>query len=467
MDWLHMSATQRPDHPALVMPDCILTYRELDHYTHSLVAHLLSLGVRPRSRIGILLPSCVEYVVLLHALRRINAVAVPLNTRLSASELAYQESFCDLILTESTLGWKAEIVGFVDDYANYKTDNDLTQPLACLFTSGTSGKPKLAELSVGAVYHSAIASALRIGHDPDDRWLCTLPLYHIGGLSIIMRAAFYGITVVLLPAFDIQQVNHALDHHAVTLASFVPTMIYRLMASRSTPPPHLRLVLLGGAAATPDLITRAEAAGFPIATTYGLTEAASQVCTQRPAQTRLKPGSVGKPLPFAQIRVLDESGNSSPVGQIGTIHVSAPTLMTRYVDQPEATAKALSEGWLDTGDLGYLDTDGDLWIVQRRSDLIVSGGENIYPAEVETALKHHPSIADAAVIGLPHPEWGQQVAAVLVLLPNATLDTAALTTFLRQSLAGYKLPRAFRVVEALPQTASGKIERRTLISLFY
>ncbi|MCU0475956.1 MAG: o-succinylbenzoate--CoA ligase [Anaerolineae bacterium] len=465
MDWLKMSALQRPNHPAVVLPDAEVSYIELDMLVNSALPRLIAQGIRPYQRVGLLLSSGLEYVVYIHALRRMNAVVVPLNTRLSASELAYQQQFCDQVISGSTLGLKAETGVFSNDYANLSL-NQPSQPFACLFTSGTSGKPKLAELSLGALYHSAIASALRIGHTPDDRWLCTLPLYHIGGLSIIMRAALYGITVVLLPSFDIAQVNHALDHQAVTLASFVPTMVYRLIASRTTPPPHLRLVLLGGAAATPDLVQRAEAAGFPIATTYGLTEAASQVCTQLPAQTRLKPASVGKPLPFAQIRVLDDAGGEAPTGQVGAIHVNTPTLMTRYVDNPEATAKAINDGWLDTGDLGYLDPEGDLFIVQRRSDLIVSGGENVYPAEVEAALKQHPSIADAAVVGLPHPEWGQQVAAVLVLQPTATLDIQALDVFLRQSLAGYKLPRRYRTLEALPQTASGKIERRALPALF-
>lgn len=468
MDWLQMSAAHYPDRPALIFGTDVLTYRQLDTEVNAAAAQLLEQYPSGLSgkRVGLYLPSSVDYVPLVHALIRLGSVIVPLNTRLSEHELTAQMGRCDVVLTPSTWVRKAETVVLSNDYANLHTPFDLRRPFAWIFTSGTTGQPKAAELSLFAIYHSAIASALRIGHHPDDRWLCTLPLYHIGGLSIIMRAALYGICVVLQDGFNLNAVNHALDHQKVTLASFVPTMLYRLIQVRQALPPHLRLVLLGGAAATPELVSAAQAAGFPLATTYGLTEAASQVCTQLPEQTRQKPGSVGKPLPFAQIRVIDGHGNDCPPGDVGEILVHSPTLMTGYADNLQATAAAIRDGWLYTGDLGYLDHDGDLWLVQRRSDLIVSGGENVYPAEVEAALRSHPAIADVVVVGLPHPEWGQQVAAAIILKPNISITAQALVAELRARLAGYKIPRIIRYVDSFPLTASSKIDRKAVAGLF-
>lgn len=470
MDWLRSCAKSIPHHIALITEEETYTFESLDRRVDSLCYWLThTFGVTQGTSVGIHLPSSAEYVGIIHALNRLSAVAVPLNTRLSASELTYQKQFCDIVVDESTQGLKAVFMGGLNDYAKlFKHQLDLNQPYLRLFTSGTTGQPKAAELTRSAVFYNAIASAFRIGHQSNDRWLCTLPLYHIGGLSILIRSVISGTGVVLLRGFDTASVNHALDVHQVTLASFVPTMLYRLTEARTTPPSKLRLVLLGGAAATSDLVSKAKAAGFPIATTYGLTEAASQVCTQLPESTHHKPASVGKPLPFVNVRVVNSQGDDCSTSEIGEIIINGPTLMLQYVNNPTATAQTLRDGWLYTGDLGYLDADGDLHLVQRRSDLIVSGGENIYPAEVEAALRLHPVVQDAAVIGLPHPEWGQQPAAAVILRPNITAPPPVneIIQFLRQHLAGYKIPRIIRFVDALPLTASGKIERRQVMFLF-
>ena len=222
------------------------------------------------------------------------------------------------------------------------------------------------------------------------------------------------------------------------------------------------MVLLGGAAATVDLLTAANEAGVPVAATYGLTETASQVATALPADVQRKPDSVGQPLLFTETRIADSDGNTLPHGQIGEILVRGPQVMAAYYRNPPATDSALREGWLYTGDMGRLDADGDLYVVQRRSDMIVSGGENIYPAEVEAALREHPAVADVCVVGLPDAEWGQRCAAAVQLRAGETLSRDALLSFSRTRLAGYKQPAAnlIRFVDALPQTASGKIARQ-------
>jgi O-succinylbenzoic acid--CoA ligase len=245
-------------------------------------------------------------------------------------------------------------------------------------------------------------------------------------------------------------------------------MLHRLLAMRKGQawPASLRHILLGGAAATPELLAAAQASSAPVATTYGLTEAASQVATLCPADVVRKPGSVGRPLMFTNVRIVDETGATLPPGEKGEIVVTGPTVMSGYYKNPAATAKTIRNGDLFTGDIGYLDDEGDLWLVQRRNDIIISGGENIYPAEVEAVLRQHPAVAAVAVVGVPNAEWGQVVAALVECHPQQQVTVAELLAFSRQRLAGYKQPRLLAFTDALPQTASGKIERRTVIERF-
>jgi len=371
-------------------------------------------------------------------------------------------------------------------------DNSLQ---AIVFTSGTTGHPKGAMITFDNHFSGAMASAYRLGLDVNDRWLSVLPLYHVGGLAVIFRCCLYGTAVLLHSRFHLDTINHSLDHDRPTLISLVPTMLYRLLQTRAHWPASLRLILLGGAAAAPELVekTNMMPRKLPIAndqlsivnadsltidnwqltinnspppliaTTYGLTEAASQVATQTPADTAQKPGSVGKPLLFTKVEIVDENGRSLPPGVPGEIVVSGPTIMQGYYNNPEATEQALRNGRLHTGDIGYLDKDGDLWLVQRRSDIIISGGENVYPAEVEKVLEMNTAVSAACVVGIPDPEWGQKVVALVQLLPDAQMTEEKLLAFSREQLAGYKQPRHIHFVDQLPLTASGKIHRKAVI----
>jgi O-succinylbenzoic acid--CoA ligase len=267
---------------------------------------------------------------------------------------------------------------------------------------------------------------------------------------------------VLQNGFDPTAVWDALTIHKCTHVSFVPTMLYRLLKAydESEFPESLRLILLGGAAASDILLDSAVKRGLPVAPTYGLTEATSQVATILPDEARRKRGSVGKPLPHVSVRIVDEQGNDLPNGKYGEIVVRGKTIMRGYLDQPDLN------GELHTGDIGYFDGDGDLWLVQRRSDLIISGGENIYPVEIENVLRGHPNIEDVCVIGVPDAEWGQSVAAAIALRIGETLTENELITWARERLAGYKVPRSIKFVEALPMTASGKLERKSVRAMF-
>ncbi|MEJ2751985.1 MAG: fatty acid--CoA ligase family protein, partial [Chloroflexota bacterium] len=227
----------------------------------------------------------------------------------------------------------------------------------------------------------------------------------------------------------------------------------------------LRHVLLGGAAAPQEIIAAGRELGIPISATYGLTEASSQVATTVHEDLYQKPGSVGKPLLFTQVAILDNAGRKTPPMTAGEIIVSGPTVMAGYDGDAESTSEVLKEGWLHTGDVGYLDEDGDLWVVQRQNDIIISGGENVYPAEVETVLQTHPAVAGACVVGIADEEWGPRIAAAIVLAEPEEVTAEALLDYCRQRLAGYKLPRRVVFLNDLPQTASGKIKRDAVAEL--
>ncbi|MGB7337803.1 MAG: o-succinylbenzoate--CoA ligase [Phototrophicaceae bacterium] len=485
-DWLAARAQASPDKIAIIEhfddeTRSTITYQHLHQRVDQFCYQLQDAGVQSGQHVAMLMMNSTLAIVPFFAALRMGLVFVPLNTRLTVDELDFQiqQADVDWVLPYGTTDQLAglrdkghQIVVFPrKQKANKKPypqrEIDLDAPFFIVHTSGTSGKPKGAMLSYGNVFHSALASAYRIGHQPDDIWLCVLPLYHVGGLSILVRAVLYGITVDLRQTFDVEAINHALTHQPITLISLVPTMLYRLLEIRQGEwHPALRLVLLGGAAATSDLMQTCIDNHIPVASTYGLSEAASQVATTLSGDAVRKAGTVGKPLLFTQVKIVDEAGNPQASGEYGEILVKGLTVMQGYYNNPEATAKTIQDGWLHTGDIGYLDAEGDLFLVQRRSDLIVTGGENVYPAEVEAVLRQMPAIAQIAVVGISDAEWGQKVAAAIVLADQQTVSEHDISDFARQHLAGYKIPRVIRFVDALPLTASGKIQRGAVQALF-
>ncbi len=484
-DWLTARAYATPQATALIIGEQVWVYRELDQLVDHYCAGLSRFGVTPGQHIATLIPNGLAAICLMHALARLGAVLVPLNTRLTVAELQWQieQSDCRMLIYAVETASVATQLAAIGDYAavdaatlavgeGHATKEtvpshpfQLDAPQAIVFTSGTTGRPKGAVLTFANHFWGATASSYRLGLLPTDRWLSCLPLYHVGGLAVVFRACLYGTTIVLHERFDLEAFDASLERDQITLTSVVPTMLHRLLALRKGRPwpTTLRHILLGGAAATPELLAESRLSGAPVATTYGLTEAASQVATLCPQDVVRKPGSVGKPLMFTTVRIVDEGGKTLPAGEKGEIVVCGPTVMAEYYKNPDATAKTLRSGALFTGDIGFLDEEGDLWLVQRRNDIIISGGENIYPAEVEATLRQHPAVAAACVVGLPDAEWGQRVAALVECQPGMHVTAAALLAFSRQQLAGYKQPRTIEFIDALPQTASGKVERRTVV----
>ncbi|MFN2137115.1 MAG: o-succinylbenzoate--CoA ligase [Candidatus Promineifilaceae bacterium] len=482
-DWLLARALSTPRALALVIGDQSWDYGALNVLVEHF-ARALSSQITVGDRIAVLLPNNLHFACLIHAAARMGAVLVPLNRRLSPSELAWQieRARCKVIIASQETATMLAKPAPTDPPLLLSEDLAASQPRgperwppvdtnrlqSIVFTSGTTGSPKGAKLTLGNHFYSAVASSYRLGVEPMDLWLCCLPLYHVGGMAIMLRSCLYGTAAILHDGFDLQAIRADLIMRPVTLLSLVPTMLHRLLRVQPATqwPETLRHVLLGGAAVPPELLAICHKQGIPVSVTYGLTEAASQVATMIGADVWHKPGSSGHPLLFTQLKIVNSDGDRLLPRQIGEIIVKGPTVMSGYDGDEAATNQALRAGWLFTGDMGYLDEDGDLWVVQRGDDIIISGGENIYPAEVEAILASHPQVEEVCVVGLAEPEWGQIVAAALVLASDESLDRKALTAFCRDRLAGYKIPRRVLFLKELPKTASGKIHRRAVAEKF-
>lgn len=475
-DWLASRVAISPQAPAVWVGSVHYTYANLWQLTQEMCGWLASYPWPANRRVAMLLPNSVPAIAAVYAAARLGLVLVPLNTRLTLAELSWQlaHTQCEwLICDEPTAGLAQQLPGRLLNLSQRTQTASFTphpwaleQTQAIVFTSGTSGRPKGVELTFGNHFYSAMSSAYRLGLQASDLWLSCLPLYHVGGLAVVFRSCLYGTAIDLHPKFELAEVQQALAEKPITMISLVPTMLYRLLESPTTWPGSLRLALIGGAAASPELVSQAISQGIPLSTTYGMTETASQIATNPPAEQKAKPGSVGQPLLFTQVKVLDEAGQEQSAGSYGELWVAGPTVMKGYFNNPAANQERLVGAFFRTGDIGYKDEAGDLFVVQRRTDLIVSGGENVYPAEVETVLRQHPAVQEVCVVGVPDPEWGQKVAAMIQTRPGQMVSETELALFCQGQLAGYKRPRLWQLVTELPLTASGKIHRPGVTAAF-
>jgi O-succinylbenzoic acid--CoA ligase len=332
---------------------------------------------------------------------------------------------------------------------------DLDAPAAIVFTSGTTARPRAVVLSHGNLTASADAWAAVLLPRPTDRWLACLPLFHVAGLAIIVRAARWGVPVEIVPRFRPDQVARRFAA-GISHCSIVGSQLGPLIESVGGPPPAtLRALLVGGGPLPEALIVRARSAGFPVLTTYGMTETASGIAVGGADPTTRADVVALRPLPGVDVRIMDPDAAG-----VGGILVRGPMVSARYLDDPASTAVRSRDGWLETGDLGRVDGRGCLHVLDRRDDLIVSGGENVSPAEVEAALLEFPGVRDAAVVGQPDPVWGSVPVAAVVAAVGAALTDADLERHCRERLAGYKVPVRFHRFEELPRNATGKLVRR-------
>jgi O-succinylbenzoic acid--CoA ligase len=434
-NWLAQRATTCPDRVAVVGVGGEMTYAQLEAEAASAARRLAGLGVRRGSLVPLELAPGPDHVILLHALMKLGAVAFPVDPRLSAAERPAELNDAPVAIStpEDAGGPEADLP--------LLGEHDLDAVQCRILTSGTSGVPRSVELTYGNHLWSAVGSAFNLGVDPADRWLCCLPLHHVGGLSIVMRSAIYGTCVDVHERFDAAAVAGALERGGVTIVSLVGTQLARLLGigARVDVP---RVILVGGGPIPVALLGRATAEGATIVQTYGLTEAASQVTTLAPADASRKIGSAGRPLLTTHLRIED-----------GEILVQGPTVAPSRLDEA---------GWLHTGDHGWIDEEGFLYVHGRLDDLIVTGGENVVPAEVEAVLADHPGIAEAAVVGREDPEWGQAVEAVLVAAGPEPPGEEELRRHCAATLAAHKVPKRFAFVDELPRTESGKLRRAAL-----
>jgi O-succinylbenzoic acid--CoA ligase len=439
--WLSTAAEAVPEHVALIAGDQSITYGELDRRAADAARRLAGLGVGRDDRVALVFEPSAEYVLLLHALVKLGAVAAPLDPRLTDAEF---EDLVAALGPRITVRDAREVLD-ATEAADVDLDESMeTESVHCVIhTSGSGGRPKPVELTYGNQLWNAIGSGVRIGVAPTDLWLCCLPLHHVGGLAIVMRSALYR-TGLVLERFHPESIGKRLASDPVTIMSLVPTMLDRLLDAGADLGP-LRCVLLGGGPAPQALVQRALDAGARVTPTYGLTEAASQVATMSPGEAPQKPGSVGPPILTTEVRIDDD----------GAICVRGPSVAPNVADE---------HGWLRTNDVGRLDDDGYLYVLGRADEVIVTGGENVSPEEVEGVLMEHPAVADAGVAASEDPEWQQAVIARVVVSDGGEVTEAELREFCRERLAGFKVPKAITFVSELPRNAQGKLLRRELNS---
>jgi O-succinylbenzoic acid--CoA ligase len=465
-------AESKPDAPAVLEPGRTWTFAALDAHADALAAGLVSVGVQPGDRVALLAVPSASAIALLVAAGRVGACVAPLGTSLTAPELAAAGVVIGPRLAvhdaEHLDGARALGVPTVPLEALAASARgarvpaialDPDVPAVAILTSGTTGRPKAAVLSHASMAASAAAWSAAL--PAATGWVLCLGLAHVAGVGVAWRAIGAGVPLRTIPAFDAALVLDALRHRPASHASLVPAQLIRLLdaADREARGPghaNLRAVLLGGAPIPPDLVTRALAAGWPVVPTYGLTEAGSGVSALATGDVAAHPGSAGRPLPGVEVRIADPAADGT-----GELQVRTPAAFSGYLGHPEATAAAFeADGWLRTGDAGRIDEDGFLHVLDRRDDLLVSGGENVFPAEVEAVIAEHPAIAEAGVAGRADPTWGAVPVASVVLRPGAPVPSDAdLQAFCRARLAPYKIPVAFLVVAALPRTESGKLRR--------
>ena len=503
-DVVSEQARSRGASPALIFEERITTYRELDQHASQIANGLIAVAVHRHSRVAVLDLNSDRYFEVLFGTARAGGVLVGINSRLAAPEVAYiladagaevlfvgQEHYHLIEQIESSLHGVRLIVALHGGHARWpdyqawrqaqsdrdpRVASDVDDDFIQVYTSGTTGNPK----GVCHTYRtwSAFTRVSRQeawgAYSPQTVTLACMPQFHVAGFNTTCLTLLAGGRSVIARKADVEQILRLLSHWGVTDTLLVPTLIQAIIshpAAATADLSRLRTILYGAAPIAPDLLDRARQlfrCGF--VHMYGLTENLGGATylsddMHRPELGKLR--STGRAHDGLELRIVDPDGNAVAPGVVGEILLRSPWNMRGYWRNPAATAEALRDGWLRTGDAGYVDSDGYLYIHDRVKDMIVTGGENVYPAEVEHALFGHPAIAEVAVIGVPDDRWGEAVKALIVLKPGVTLDRESILSFARARIAGYKLPKSIDVVTQLPRNASGKLLRRVLREPFW
>ncbi len=483
---LERAAADHPGHPAIRLDDLVLTYAQLREAAMRMSTLLASAGVEPGDRVGIMLPNVPAFPIAFYGALAAGAVVVPMNPLLKSREIGYYLSDSGarvLVAWQTAAGEAAKgaadagaevIVAETPDLADLLAESAPASGASgrgdeddavILYTSGTTGRPKGAELThAGLVRNAELTARTLLGNSPDDVMMGCLPLFHVFGLTCGLNATVAAAgTLTLLSRFDGAKALDIIHRDAVTIFEGVPTMYAAMLHHPEADPAKtatLRVCISGGAAMPVEILRGFEEKfGCVILEGYGLSETSPVASFNLPDRVR-KPGSIGVPVEGVQMRLVDDRGQTAPAGEIGEIAIRGHNVMKGYWGKPEATAEAMTDGWFRTGDMARVDEDGYYYIVDRKKDLIIRGGYNVYPREIEEVLHEHPAVAEVAVIGLPHAELGEEIGAAVALKPGASASPEELRQFARDRVAAYKYPRHIWVVDALPKGPTGKILRR-------
>ena len=480
--WLERHADFAPHRVAIRFEGSELSWSMLAQQVRRLAGFLQRQGIARGDRIAYLGYNSPAFLVLLFACARLGALLVPLNWRLAAPEhtvilgdaepklLLHETSFAEHAARLDTRPLSAleEVMAAAEAAGEHSSEPDvpLETPLLIVYTSGTTGRPKGAVLSQAALCWNVVNSTHMHDLTSADRVLTTLPMFHVGGLNIQTLPALHaGAEIVLHCRFDPAATLTAIAMNRPSLAVLVPAQLTAMIEHplwRETDLSSLRAITTGSSIVPTPLIEAVHARGVPVIQVYGATETAPIAIYQRREDAFSSVGSCGKPALHCAARVVDAEGHDVTPGERGEILIRGPNVMTGYWRNPEASAKALSRGWFHTGDIGHVDDRGFYFIDERKNDVIISGGENIYPAEIEAVLLADPRIAEAAVVARPDPRWGEVPVAVIVRREGAELEAAEVTGLFRDRLARFKHPRSVVFVEALPKNALGKVLRYRL-----
>ncbi len=498
--WLSKRELLNGNREALVDGGRRLTYLQLNRRVNRLSRGLQALGLKHGDRCAVLAYNCLEFVEVLFAAAKLGLIVVPLNWRLAAAELAFilkdsgtETLFFDpefsktleALKTQSplnrfiSLGGK-EVQGILsyEKVLEAQPDGepepdrmvDLNTPHIIMYTAGTTGRPKGAVLGQGASFWNAVNMSLCIDLTSRDRTLTVLPLFHVGGIGLYTLPTLYeGGTVVIQRGFDPKVTFKLLEEEKINVLFGVPAIFLFLIQDpgfQTGIMTRLRSVMSGGASLPVSLIQQYHAAGIILQQGFGMSEAAPGIAALDRDRALAKAGSIGRPLFHTEVRIVDENNRNLPAGRTGELLIRGPNVMQGYWNRPEATSEAFTEGWLHTGDLARMDEDGDLYIVERKKDMYISGGENVYPAEVENIIFEIPQVTEAAVIGVKDKTWGEVGRAVVVLKPGQKLTEGEVLDYLKGKLAKYKVPRSVVFADQLPRNAAGKVLKNTLREKF-
>jgi long-chain acyl-CoA synthetase len=482
------SAERSPDSPAIRLGESELSFEELDDRSARLATLLDEKGARAGDRVGVMLPNVPEFPVAYYGVLRAGAIVVPMNVLLKRREIAFylEDSGAKLLLAWHGFGEEAragaveagaeaievEPAAFAATLAGLEPTPGLAETAAddtavILYTSGTTGKPKGAELTHANLSRNADVSARTTSEiGAGDVVLGALPLFHSFGQTVAMNASLgVGACLTLVARFDPGEALETMQRDSVTHFYGVPTMYGALLhhpGREDFDTSSLRICITGGASMPVEVLRGFEDVfGTKVMEGYGLSETSPVACSNHPDKER-KAGSIGTPIEGVEMRLVDENDEEVPQGEVGEIAIRGHNIMKGYWQRPEATEEAMRGGWFHSGDMARTDEDGYFYIVDRKKDLIIRGGYNVYPREVEEVLYEHPKIREAAVVGVPHDEWGEEIGAAVVLMEGEELDPEEVSAYVKDRIAAYKYPRLVWFLDELPKGPTGKILKREI-----